>query len=96
MKKILLLSLSILLILTLALSGCGKKKDNTKSYTLDTTDFNPVAVFGESISLDGLKLIEASGDVVAVSTDMVGHIDTSSAGAKSFTVSYNGQSFTVN
>ena len=96
MKKILLLSLSILLILTLALSGCGKKKDNPKSYTLDTTDFNPVAVFGESISLDGLKLIEASGDVVAVSTDMVGHIDTSSAGAKSFTVSYNGQSFTVN
>ena len=99
MKKILLLSLSVLLILTLTLgfTGCKKKKgEDTKSYTLDTTDFNSVAVFGESFSLTGLKLVEENGDVVEVTKDMIGAIDTSSAGAQSFTFTYNSQSFTVN
>lgn len=98
MKKILLLSVSLLLIMVLAFGfvGCkGKKGDGTKSYTLDTAEFNSTAVFGEELSLKGLKLVEEKGDTLDVTAEMTDGIDTSSAGAKSFTVSYNGQTFTV-
>lgn len=99
MKKILLSSVCLIVIVTMALGlvGCKKKKgDDIKSYTLDTTGFASVAVYGEELSLDGLKLTAADGETVAVSKDMVSHIDTATAGSKSFTVSYNGQNFTVN
>ena len=102
MKKILLLTLSLLLIVSMAIgfSSCKKKKnkdsEDTKTYTLDSSAFNSVTAHGESLNLSGLKLVEAGGDVVNVTNDMVSNIDTSSVGEKSFTVNYNGQSFTVN
>ena len=104
MKKILLLTLSLLLIVSMALgfSSCKKKKnknqtvEETKTYTIDTASFNSVAAFGENLSLNGLNLVEQGGEVVKVTGDMVSGIDTSTVGAKSFTVNYNGQSFTVN
>lgn len=100
MKKILLLALSLVLIVSMAIgfSGCkkDKNKDNdTKSYTLDTASFNSLAVYGESLSLNGLKLVEAGGGVVNVTNDMVSGIDTSSVGSKTLTVNYNGQSFSA-
>lgn len=98
MKKILLLTTCILLLigLTLGLAGCKKGKEETeKSYSLDSSEFNGTAVFGENLSLNGLKLVESGGSVIAVTSDMVKGIDTSSVGAKQLTVSYKGHTFTV-
>ena len=102
MKKTLLLAITLLLVMgvVMGLAGC-KPKDETpdepaKSYTLDSTAFKTEAVFGENLSLSGLKLVEASGnEVVVVTKDMVSGNDTSSAGAKKLTISYNDQTFTV-
>ena len=105
MKKILLLIISLILVVStaLTLSGCKKKNKGNKgpdevekSYTLDSSAFDSLVVFGEELSLNGLKLIEAGGETVEVTADMVSGIDTSSAGTKELTVSYNGQSFKVN
>ncbi len=99
MKRILLLFTSLLLLvgMTLGLAGCKKKDkdDGEKSYTLDCTEFNSVAVYGEELSLSGLKLVESGGETVAVTSDMVSGVDTSSVGAKQLTVSYDGQTFTA-
>lgn len=96
MKKILLLTLSVFFIicLTVSLVGCGGKKNDEKSYTLDTAGFNSTIALGDELSLGGLKLV-ADGETVAVTKDMISGVDTSSAGDKTMTVSYNGQSFNV-
>ncbi len=101
MKKTLLLVLSLLLIVgvALGLAGCKTKEPDTepaKSYRLDSSAFEPTVVFGEKLSLNGLKLVEAGGETVTVTDSMVTGVDTSSAGAKTLTVSYNDQTFTVN
>ena len=100
MKKTLLLVTSLLLILgvALGLAGCKTKTEEppvTKNYQLDSTAFNSTVVFGEKLSLNGLKLVEAGGEVVTVTDSMVSGVDTSSAGEKTLTVSYNDQTFTV-
>ena len=100
MKKTLLLVLSLLLIVgvALGLAGCKPKNEEppvTKSYTLDSSAFKSTVVFGEKLSLSGLKLIEAGGETVTVTDSMVTGIDTSSAGEKTLTVSYNDQTFEV-
>lgn len=101
MKKTLLLVLSLLLIVGVALGLAGCKKNDeeppaAKSYTLDDSAFKPTVVFGEKLSLNGLKLVEAGGETVTVTDSMVTGVDTTSAGAKTLTVSYNDQTFTVN
>ena len=95
MKKILLLTVSVLLLacLTVGFTGCFITGGD-KSYSLDTSGFNSTAVFGEELSLAGLKLT-ADGETVSVTKDMVTGLDTSSAGDKEMTVSYNGQTFKV-
>lgn len=100
MKKTLLLVLSLLLIVgvALGLAGCKPKNEEppvTKSYTLDYSAFKPTVVFGEKLSLSGLKLVEAGGETVTVTDSMVTGVDTSSAGEKTLTVSYNDQTFEV-
>ena len=100
MKKTLLLVLSLLLIIgvALGLAGCKTKEPDTepaKSYTLDYSAFKPTAVFGEKLSLNGLKLVEAGGETVTVTDSMVTGVDTSSTGEKTLTVSYNDQTFEV-
>ena len=96
MRKILILALSLLLVLSVSvgLAGCTPDSGETKSYAIDTTGFNSTAVFGEELSLNGLKLVCGS-ETVNVSADMVSGIDTSSVGERKLTVSYNGQSFSV-
>ena len=96
MKKLVLLTISVLLVLglVLGLSGCGGKSQD-KSYTLDSAGFKSTAVFGETLSLSGLKLV-CDGETVAVTSDMVTGLDTSSVGDKQLTVSYNNQTFNVN
>ena len=96
MKKILLLTISVLclLVLTLGLTGCGDKKQPVPiAYTLDTTAFNNVAVIGESLSLNGLKIVGTDGSSIPVTPAMVSGIDTNTAGPKSFTVTHGGQKF---
>ncbi len=99
MKRILLLLTATLLTVVMAFTLFGCKNKNVEepvtSYTLDYTNFNSVAVFGEELSLSGLKLVGSDGNTVTVTRDMVNGIDTSTIGSKKFTVSYNGQSFTV-
>ena len=100
MKRTLLLVLSLLLIVgvALGLAGCKPKNEEppvVKSYTLDSSAFKPTAVFGEKLSLNGLKLVEAGGETVTVTDSMVTGVDTSSAGEKTLTVSYNDQTFEV-
>ena len=99
MKKILLLTISLLLILSMAIgfSSCNKKKkgDDDAVFVLDTSEFNSVVVYGEELNLAGLKLRDSNGGVVDVESDMVGHIDTSTAGTHTFEVHFNGQTFTV-
>ena len=101
MKKTLLLVLSLLLIVGVALGLAGCKPSNpeqppvAKSYTLDSSAFKTTAVFGEKLSLNGLKLVEAGGETVTVTDSMVTGADTSSAGEKTLTISYNDQTFTV-
>ena len=96
MRKILILALSLLLVLSVSvgLTACTPDSGETKSYTLDTSGFNSTAVFGEELSLNGLKLICGS-ETVSVSKDMISGIDTSTVGQSTLTVSYNGQSFNV-
>lgn len=95
MKKILLLTVSIMLLLCVAvgLTGCSGGNES-KTYSLDTTGFNSTAVFGEDLSLVGLKLV-SDGETVNVTKDMVTGLDTTSAGNKEMTVSYNNQTFKV-
>ena len=100
MKRILLLSVSLMLILCMAfgLSGCKKDKGgdgDAAVFELDTSEFNSVVVFGEDLSLAGLKLRDKDGGVVEVEYDMVGHIDTTTVGDKTFEVHFNEQTFTV-
>ena len=99
MKKVLLLTVSLLLILSMVIgfSSCkGKKKgDEDAVFVLDTSEFNSVVIFGEELNLSGLKLRDSNGGVVDVEYDMVGHIDTSTAGAHTFEVHFNNQTFTV-
>lgn len=98
MKKILLLSISLLLILcaVFGLSSCNKNKDDGDvTYKVDTTDFNPVVVAGENLALNGLKLVGSNGKVVMVGNSMVSGIDTTTAGQKSFTVTYEGHKYFV-
>ena len=100
MKRILLLSVSLMLILCMAfgLSGCKKDKEgdgDAAVFELDTSEFNSVVVFGEDLSLAGLKLRDKDGGVVEVEYDMVGHIDTTTVGDKTFEVHFNEQTFTV-
>ena len=92
MKKILLLALSLLLVAGITAGLCACTPPAEKSYSLDTSGFDSTAVFGETISLSGLKLV-ADGETVAVTPDMVTGLDTSTAGKKEMTVSYNGQTF---
>ena len=102
MKKTLLLVISLLLVIgvALGLAGCKPKNDPepepaAKTYTLESAAFNTTAVFGEKLSLNGLKLVEAAGETVNVTSDMVSGADTSSVGEKTLTISYNDQTFTV-
>lgn len=102
MKKTLLLVISLLLVIgvALGLAGCKSKNDPepepaAKTYSLDSAAFNTTAVFGEKLSLNGLKLVEAAGETVNVTSDMVSGVDTSSTGEKTLTISYNDQTFTV-
>ena len=102
MKKTLLLVISLLLVIgvALGLAGCKPKDDPeqqpaAKTYTLESAAFNTTAVFGEKLSLNGLKLVEAAGETVNVTSDMVSGVDTNSAGEKTLTISYNDQTFTV-
>lgn len=101
MKKTLLLVISLLLIVGVALGLAGCKKNNepekpeAKTYSLDSSAFNSTAVFGEKLSLNGLKLVEAAGETVAVTDSMVTGADTNSAGEKELTISYNDQTFKV-
>ena len=94
MKKILLLTVSLLLVIGIAVGLTGCDFGSKKSYSLDTSGFNSTAVFGEELSLAGLKLV-ADGETVTVTKDMVTGIDTSSAGDKELTVTYNDQTFKV-
>lgn len=102
-KSLLLLLLSLVLVMSamLSLTACGLfGKDGgddtvTETYTIDSSSFNSIVALGENLSLNGLKLVEAGGTVVDVTKDMVSGIDTSSAGKKQLTVSYNDQVFNV-
>lgn len=98
MKKILLLTISLLLILgvALGLSSCKKeKKDKEAGFTVDTAEFNPLVVYGESLSLEGLKLRDADGGVVDVESDMVSHIDITTPGAHTLEIYYEGETYAV-
>ena len=57
MKKILLLTVSLLLVIGIAVGLTGCDFGSKKSYSLDTSGFNSTAVFGEELSLAGLKLV---------------------------------------
>lgn len=98
MKKILLLTISLMCVLCLAfgLSGCKKeKKGNDGGFTVDTTDFDPIVIYGESLSLDGLKLRDGEGGVVDVESDMVGHIDIVTPGTHTLEIYYEGETYAV-
>lgn len=92
MKKILLLTVSLLLVLGISAGLIACDRVEEKEYQLDSTGFNPTLVFGEEPSLSGIKLT-ADGESIAVTRDMVTGLDTNRAGAGEMTVTYNGQSF---
>lgn len=103
MKKSLTLFISFMLVLgvMIGLTSCGffgGGEDETPAatvYTLNSSAFNSTAVFGENLSLSGLKLVDEKGNSVDVTKDMVTGIDTKSAGTKQLTISYNEQTFEV-
>lgn len=98
MKKILLMTISLLLILgvALGLSSCKKeKKSEDSGFTVDTTEFNSLVIYGESLSLDGLKLRDSEGGVVDVESDMVGHIDITTPGTHTLEIYYDGETYAV-
>ena len=98
MRKILLLTVSLICVLCLAfgLSSCKKeKKGNEGGFTIDTTDFNPLVIYGESLSLEGLKLRDSDGGVVDVESDMVGHIDITTPGTHTLEIYYEGETYAV-
>lgn len=97
MKKFLLIALSLVLVFGLAfgLAGCKKKRDKSVSYSLDTTEFRDTVEYKGQMDLTGLVIVSSKGDRVQVTPDMIGGVDTNSIGDKTFTVSYNGQTFNV-
>ena len=101
MKKIKNIAIFILVALlaftTLALGGCTSGEKPT--YTLDTQNFESVAVYGGTLDTSGLVIKKKVGKTttdVAVTSDMITGVDTSSAGEKTLTVSYAGQTLTAN
>ena len=98
MRKILLLTISLVCVLCLAfgLSSCKKeKKGNEGGFTVDTTEFDPLVIYGESLSLEGLKLRDSDGGVVIVESDMVGHIDITTPGTHTLEIYYEGETYAV-
>lgn len=98
MKKILLLTFSLICVLGLALglSSCKKeKKENDGGFTVDTTDFNPLVIYGNNLSLDGLKLRDNDGGVVDVVSEMVGHIELKTPGTHTLEIYYEEKTYAV-
>ena len=98
MRKFLLLTVSLICVLCLAigLSSCAKeKKEDSTTFTVDTTDFNSLVIYGESLSLDGLKLRDNKGGIVEVASDMVGHIDITTPGKHTLEIYYEGDTYAV-
>lgn len=94
-----MLILLLIVGVVFGLASCRGDDDDepeAKVYNLDSSAFNSTAVFGENLSLRGLKLVEAGGETVDVTSDMVSGIDTKTAGAKKLTIFYNDQTFEVN
>ena len=104
MKKITvwLVALSLLLASIFALSGCNlKSSDKTGNpvYAVDVENFSGIAVFGESVNLDGINLIKTKGEertVIPIELSMLtSAVDTSKTGDTEIKFSYDGISFTV-
>ena len=97
MKRKLLFLLVLAMVLTLALASC-KDRSVTDLEIIDGT-FKYEYELGETVDLSGLKVkaTYSDGAYREITADQLelGTIDTSTTGKKSFTITYDGKSITV-
>lgn len=98
MKKIVLLAISLLLVLTMAfgLASCKKDKEEDVTYSLDSSAFSSEVAYEGELSLGGLFIVSSEGERIPVTSSMVSGMDTLSVGAKTLSISYGESTFSVN
>lgn len=103
MKKLTLRLLTIALALAalMALSGCRfiQQNDDSTLYELNDDAFDSTVVYGESVNLAGLKILEnKNGEITEIPVDasmITLPVDTSRVGATEMKVKYEGHEFSV-
>ena len=95
MKKKLLVTL-MAICLTFAVASLSACFGPGITYTLDSSSFNATVAYQSQIDISGLTLKGSDGSTVKLTSDMVSGLDTNSVGAKTLTVSYDGETYTVN
>ena len=103
MKKIALWLLTLALTFAglAALSGCQFIENDSDDalYVINTDEFNSTVVYGESVSLDGLKIVQTKEGVtteIPVNASMITEpADVNHVGATEMKVTYDGHEFSV-
>ena len=102
MKKITLWLLVAMLIASVfCVTGCRfiQREDNDVLYELDSEGFDSTVVFGESIRLDGLKIVKTENgtatDIPVDASMITTAANTSKVGATEMKITYEGHTFTV-
>lgn len=103
MKKIALWLLTLALTFAglAALSGCQFIENDSDDtlYVINTDEFNSTVVYGESVSLDGLKIVQTKDGVtteIPVNTSMItAPADVNRVGVTEMKVTYDGHEFSV-
>ena len=103
MKKIALWLLTLALTFAglAALSGCQFIENDSDDtlYVINTDEFNSTVVYGESVSLDGLKIVQTKEGVtteIPVNASMItAPADVNRVGVTEMKVTYDGHEFSV-
>ena len=103
MKKIALWLLTLALTFAglAALSGCQFIENDSDDtlYVINTDEFNSTVVYGESVSLDGLKIVQTKDGVtteIPVNASMItAPADVNRVGVTEMKVTYDGHEFSV-
>ena len=102
MKKITLwLLVAMLIAAVFCVTGCRfiQGEDNDVLYELDSEGFDSTVVFGESVKLDGLKIVKTENgtatDIPVDASMITTAANTSKVGATELKITYEGHTFTV-
>lgn len=97
-KLVALLGFACALVLSAGFVACGDDPVPPPAvrYELNSKQFNSTIVYNSTVDFSTLVLEGSDGQEIVVTADMVSGVDTGSVGTKSFTVSYENYTKTVN